>query len=65
MNVVGTACDVSNGTPLENLKAYVQACKDTPVPDPADADDCVRAYGRARAKYLKGMADYKIEGGAF
>ncbi len=65
VNVVGTACDVSNGTPLENLKAYVQACKDTPVPDPADADDCVRAYGRARAKYLKGMADYKIEGGAF
>ena len=65
VDVVGTACDVSNGTPLANLKAYVQACKETPVPDECDIDDCVRAYGRAKAKNLKLMADYKLEGGAF
>ena len=65
VDVVGTACDVSNGTPLANLKAYVQACRETPIPDECDVDDCVRAYGRARAKNLKEMADYKIEGGAF
>ena len=58
-------CDVSNGTPLENLKAYVRACKETPIPDACDIDDCVRAYGRAKAKNLKLMADYKIEGGVF
>ena len=65
VDVVGTACDVSNGTPLANLKAYVQACKDTPIPDANEIDDCVRAYGRAKAKNLKLMADYKIEGGVF
>ena len=65
VDVVGTACDVSNGTPLENLKAYVRACKETPIPDACDIDDCVRAYGRAKAKNLKLMADYKIEGGVF
>ena len=66
VDLVGTACDVSNGTPLENLKAYVQACRDTPIPDPNDVDDCVRALGRARAKNLKEMADYEMpEGGVF
>ena len=66
VDVVGTACDVSNGTPLANLKAYVQACRDTPIPDEADVEDCVRALGRARAKNLKAMADYELpEGGAF
>ena len=65
VNVVGTACDVSNGTPLANLKAYVQACKDTPVPDINDADDCVRAYARAKAKNLKEMAEFRPEGGVF
>ena len=65
VDVVGTACDVSNGTPLANLKAYVQACRETPKPDCCDVDDCVRALGRARAKNLKAMADYQVEGGAF
>ena len=65
VDVVGTACDVSNGTPLANLKAYVQACRETPKPDCCDVDDCVRALGRARAKNLKAMADYQAEGGAF
>ena len=65
VDVVGTACDVSNGTSLDNLKAYVRACQETPIPDESDVDDCVRAYGRAKARYLKSMADVKIEGGAF
>ncbi len=65
VDVVGTACDVSNGTSLENLKAYVRACKETPKPDPEDADDCVRAYGIAKAKNLKELKDIELEGGAF
>jgi methylthiol:coenzyme M methyltransferase len=65
VDVVGTACDVSNGTPLANLKAYVRACRETPIPDECDIDDCVRAYGRAMAKNLKAMAPYDAQGGAF
>ncbi|WP_400246271.1 MtaA/CmuA family methyltransferase [Methanomethylophilus alvi] len=53
VDVVGTACDVSNGTPLENLKAYVRACRETPIPDPNEVEDCVRAIGAARAKMLR------------
>lgn len=66
VDIVGTACDVSNGTPLANLEAYVRACRETPIPDANDVDDCVRALGRARAKNLKDMGDgISIEGGAF
>ncbi|MDV0447716.1 Uroporphyrinogen decarboxylase [Methanosarcinaceae archaeon Ag5] len=32
VNAVGTACDIPEATPLENVKAIVQACKETPVP---------------------------------
>lgn len=32
VNIVGTACDVPPTTPLENIKAFVNACKETKVP---------------------------------
>lgn len=44
-DIVGTSCDVSYGTSLENLKAYVQACKDTPVPKTSDVRDMIREVG--------------------
>jgi len=66
VDVVGTACDVSFGTPLANLKAYVKACRETPVPDWDNPEDCVRAIGMARARM---KAERKIvlggEGDAF
>ena len=63
VDVVGTACDVSNGTPLANLKAYVKACHDTPIPDCCDVEDCVRALGAAKAKSLRAMGNISINAG--
>ncbi len=65
VDIVGTACDVSNGTSLPNLKAYVAACRETPIPDSTDVEDCVRALGVAKAKNIKEMLPYDIEGGGF
>ena len=50
---------------FDKLKKKKEKEADTPIPDANEIDDCVRAYGRAKAKNLKAMADYKIEGGAF
>ena len=50
VDVVGTACDVSYGTSLDNLKAYVRACRETPVPDCDDVEDCIRSIGMAKAR---------------
>lgn len=55
VDVVGTACDVSNGTPLANLKAYVAACRATPIPDCCEVEDCIRALGAAKAKSLRAL----------
>jgi len=63
VDIVGTACDVSNGTPLANLKAYVRACRETSIPDYTDTEDCVRALGAAKAKSIKAMKPYATEGG--
>jgi len=56
IDIVGSACDISYGTSLENLKAYVRAAKETPVPDNDDVEDVVRQIGAAKAKQLKASA---------
>lgn len=45
VDLVGPACDASNGTSLENMRAYVRACKETPVPKPDEVEDLVRQVG--------------------
>ncbi|MDV0447071.1 Uroporphyrinogen decarboxylase [Methanosarcinaceae archaeon Ag5] len=50
-DVVGTACDVSFGTSLDNLKAYVRACKETPVPKAGDIEDTIREIGVGIGRY--------------
>ncbi|MDR0766979.1 MAG: MtaA/CmuA family methyltransferase [Methanosarcinales archaeon] len=52
-DLVGTACDVSFGTPLENLKAYVRACRETPVPQADDTEAIIREIGVGIGKLEK------------
>ncbi|MCL2550101.1 MAG: MtaA/CmuA family methyltransferase [Methanimicrococcus sp.] len=52
-DVVGTACDVSFGTSVDNLKAYVRACRETPVPQPGDIEATIREIGVGIGKYEK------------
>jgi len=52
-DVVGTACDVSFGTSIENLKAYVRACRETPVPKPNDIEAVIREIGVGIGKFEK------------
>jgi methyltransferase, MtaA/CmuA family len=52
-DVVGTACDVSFGTSIENLKAYVRACRETPVPKPDDIESVIREIGVGIGKLEK------------
>ncbi|MDY0266964.1 MAG: MtaA/CmuA family methyltransferase [Methanimicrococcus sp.] len=52
-DIVGTACDVSFGTSIENLKAYVQACKDTPIPKSDDIESIIQEFGVGIGKYGK------------
>ena len=42
VNIAGTACDIPETTPIENVRAFVKACVETPVP----AKDEVIAYGK-------------------
>ncbi|WP_049796255.1 MtaA/CmuA family methyltransferase [Methanomassiliicoccus luminyensis] len=54
VDIVGSGCDVSYGTSLDNIKAYVRAAKETPIPDPQDnVEDAIRAIGAAKAKRIK------------
>jgi methylthiol:coenzyme M methyltransferase len=64
-DVVGTACDVSFGTSLENLKAYVRACRETPVPQPGDTESIIRELGVGVGRYAKenGKSLSEITGG--
>jgi methylthiol:coenzyme M methyltransferase len=64
-DVVGTACDVSFGTSLDNLKAYVRACRETPVVQPDDAEALIRELGVGVGKYAKesGKSLSEITGG--
>ena len=52
-DIVGTACGVSYDTPLENLKAYVRACKDTPIPKYDDIEDLIRQIGVGIGRNMK------------
>ncbi|MDR2943681.1 MAG: MtaA/CmuA family methyltransferase [Methanosarcinales archaeon] len=52
-DVVGTACDVSFGTSIENLKAYVRACRETPVPQSNDIEAVIREMGVGIGKLEK------------
>lgn len=45
INIAGSACDVPETTPIENIQAFVNACKETPVPSKAEA----AAYGKQLA----------------
>ncbi|MDR2943804.1 MAG: MtaA/CmuA family methyltransferase [Methanosarcinales archaeon] len=45
INIAGSACDVPETTPLENIRAFVKACEETPVPSENDA----AAYGKQLA----------------
>lgn len=56
VDVVGTSCDVSYGTSLENLKAYVQACRETPIPDYDNVEDMVREIGAGKVRRMKAEA---------
>ncbi|MCL2862706.1 MAG: MtaA/CmuA family methyltransferase [Methanimicrococcus sp.] len=42
VNIAGSACDVPEKTPIENIRAFVRACEETPVPSKED----VIAYGK-------------------
>ncbi|MDR0767874.1 MAG: MtaA/CmuA family methyltransferase [Methanosarcinales archaeon] len=46
VNIAGTACDVPETTPVENIRAFVQACKETPIPSKEE----VVAYGKKLAE---------------
>ena len=52
-DIVGTACGVSYGTPLENLRAYVRACKETPIPRYDDVEDLIRQIGVGIGRNMK------------
>lgn len=52
-DIVGTACGVSPGTPLENLRAYVRACKETPIPKYDDVEDLIRQIGVGIGRSMK------------
>ena len=52
-DIVGTACDVSFGTPVENLKAYVRACRETPILKPDDTEAIIREIGVGIGKLEK------------
>ena len=52
-DIVGSSCDVSYGTSLDNLKAYVRACKETPIPDYDDIESMVREIGAGKARLMK------------
>ena len=41
VNIAGSACDVPETTPIENIRAFVKACKETPVPSKSE----IEAYG--------------------
>ncbi|MDD4221935.1 MAG: uroporphyrinogen decarboxylase family protein [Candidatus Methanomethylophilus sp.] len=56
VDIMGTACDVSNGTPSTNMKAYVAACYNTPIPDCCEVEDRIRALGAAKAKSLRALS---------
>ncbi|MBZ3935455.1 MtaA/CmuA family methyltransferase [Methanimicrococcus blatticola] len=45
INIAGSACDVPETTPLENIRAFVKACEETPVPSKNDS----MAYGKQLA----------------
>lgn len=46
INIAGSACDVPETTPLENIRAFVKACEETPVPSKND----FTAYGKQLAQ---------------
>jgi methylthiol:coenzyme M methyltransferase len=52
-DIVGTACGVSSGTSLENLRAYVRACKETPIPRYDDVEDLIRQIGVGIGRNMK------------
>jgi methylthiol:coenzyme M methyltransferase len=52
-DIVGTACGVSSGTSLENLRAYVRACKETPIPKYDDVEDVIRQIGVGIGRNMK------------
>lgn len=45
VNIAGSACDIPETTPLDNVRAFVRACRETPVPSKSD----VLEYGRQLA----------------
>lgn len=45
VNIAGSACDVPETTAIENIRAFVKACQETPVPNTDD----VKAYGKQLA----------------
>ncbi|MDV0446052.1 Uroporphyrinogen decarboxylase [Methanimicrococcus sp. At1] len=45
INIAGSACDVPETTPLENIRAFVKACEETPVPSKNETI----AYGKQLA----------------
>lgn len=42
VNFVGTACDVPENTPLENIIAFVNACKETEVPTKQEIKEYIK-----------------------
>jgi methylthiol:coenzyme M methyltransferase len=53
VDIVGTACGASYETPLENIRAYVRACKETPIPKYDDIEDLIRQIGVGIGKNMK------------
>jgi len=52
-DIVGTSCGVSFGTSLENLRAYVRACKETSIPKYDDVEDLIRQIGVGIGRNMK------------
>jgi len=52
-DIVGTSCGLSFGTSLENLRAYVRACKETPIPKCDDVEDLIRQIGVGIGRNMK------------
>lgn len=52
-DIVGTACGVSFGTPVENIRAYVRACKETPIPKYDSIEDIIRQIGVGIGRNMK------------
>ena len=52
-DIVGTTCGVLSETPLENVIAYVRACRETPIPKYDDVDDLIRQIGVGIGKNMK------------